>query len=215
MRRISPLGSLFFGALAGAAGSLVQNLFFKATTKIAPKPPKGAFQPPEVLQRNEQPTETVARRVVEKLAKRGPLDAADKKRAQPIVHYAFGSLWGIAYGLSRESVPALETVPGAIGWGALVWALSDNVILPGFRLAAWPQKYPAKTHAYALGAHLVYGLSVMAAYRLLRARPWLGALGALTVARRTRVLPDRLQPVARPLLRRIEALRRELPVVER
>jgi hypothetical protein len=215
MRRPSPLGSLVFGALAGAAGSLVQNLFFKATAKAAPKPPEGAFEPPEAEQRGEQPTETVARRVVEDLAARGPVDDETKKRGNAVVHYTFGSLWGAAYGLARESIPALETVPGALAWSTLVWAVSDNLILPTFRLGAWPQSYPLKNHVYALGAHVAYGVAVCNVYRLLRARPWLGALGALTVARQTRRLPPPLRAKARPILRRYETLKRELPALAR
>lgn len=215
MRRPTPLGSLFFGALAGAAGSLLQNFFFKATAKVAPKPPGDAFEPPEPQQRGEQPTETVARRVVEDLAERGPVDEETKKRGHAVVHYTFGSLWGAAYGLARESIPGLETVPGALAWSTLVWAVSDNLILPIFRLGAWPQAYPMKNHVYAWSAHVVYGMAVCNVYRLLRARPWLGALGALTVARQTRGLPRPLRKKASPILRRFETLRRELPALAR
>jgi len=215
MRRPTPFGSLFFGALAGAAGSLLQNLFFKATAKVAPQPPAGAFEPLEPEQKAEQPTETIVRRVVEDLAKRGPVDDETKKRGHVVVHYTYGSLWGVAYGLSRESISALATVPGTVAWSTLIWAVSDNLILPTFRLAAWPQAYPMRNHAYAWTAHVVYGFVVCGVYRLLRAEPWLGALGALTVARRTRRLPAPLRAKARPILRRFEAIRRELPALRR
>lgn len=215
MKRPSPLGSLLFGALAGATGSLIQNFFFKATAKIAPKPPKDAFHPPEHQQRTEPPTATVVRRVVEDLAERGPVDEETKKRGAAAVHYTFGSLWGAAYGLARESIPGLGTVPGTLAWSTLVWAVSDNLILPTFRLAAWPQAYSMKNHVYAWSAHVVYGMAVGNVYRLLRARPWLGALGALTVARQTRGLPRPLRAKARPILRHVEALQRELPALAR
>ena len=96
-----------------------------------------------------------------------------------------------------------------------MWAVSDNVILPTFRLGAWPQRYPIKVHAYAWSAHVVYGVAVCSVYRLLRAQPWLGALGALTVARRTRWLPAPLRANARPILRGFEAIRRRLPALRR
>ena len=31
-----------------------------------------------------------------------------------------------------------------------VWMASDNVLLPAFRVAAWPQHYSVKEHHYAL-----------------------------------------------------------------
>jgi hypothetical protein len=45
---------------------------------------------------------------------------------------------------------------------------SDNLLLPAFRVTAWPQHYTLKEHHYAARAHLVYGLSTAAAYALLR-----------------------------------------------
>jgi hypothetical protein len=164
----TPLLALGYGLLAGAIGALGQSMFFKATDKIAPKPPKGAFDPPEKEQRSETETATVARRAVEDLMQRGPLDNRALKRAGALVHYGFGALWGGAYALGRESLGRRPGPALAAGYGAVVWAASDNLILPAFRLAAWPNAYPVKTHAYALAAHLVYGAAVWVAYEALR-----------------------------------------------
>jgi hypothetical protein len=198
--RPKPLEAFLFGALAGAAGSLIQNLFFKATARVAPGQPEGAFTPPEPEQRREPPTQTVARRAVESFAKRGPLDERDRERSQAIVHYAFGSAWGGAYGLVRESLPGLDSPLGTVLWSSVVWMVSDNLILPGFRLAGWPRAYPAKNHLYAWAAHVVYGGSVWGAYRLLRARPWLGAASAATAWWQIRRVPAPLRPSARPVV---------------
>jgi uncharacterized membrane protein YagU involved in acid resistance len=86
------------------------------------------------------------------------------------VHYSFGSAWGAAYGLTAPSVRRLATLPGGLAFGTLVWLVSDNLIVPGFRLAGWPQRYPVKNHAYAIAAHLVYGSTVFAAYALMSRR---------------------------------------------
>jgi hypothetical protein len=164
LRRQSPIGALMRGILAGAAGSLAQSAFFRATRKLAPKPPPGAFKPPEAAQRKESETEAVARRFVDRFMQRGPIE--HKAAGGQIVHYAFGSAWGAAYGLTAPSVRPLRTLPGGLAFGALVWLISDAVIVPGFRLAGWPQRYPVKNHAYALAAHLVYGAAVAATYAL-------------------------------------------------
>ena len=162
----SPLGALFKGLLAGAAGAFVQSQFFRATAKITPKPTKvspaeGGKPAHEAAENN---LETVARRFVDDLMLRGPLEGDAKKQGAGLVHYLFGAGWGGLYGLARES---LGDVSPAL-FGAIVWMLSDNVILPAFRLAGWPQKYSAKEHAYALNAHFAYGWGTAGTYGLIR-----------------------------------------------
>ena len=167
-RPLSPLGALARGILAGLVGSLAQSAFFAATKKIAPKPPKDAFRPPEAAQRSEAETEVVARRFVERLMQRGPI--VHKAAGGHLVHYAFGSAWGAAYGVTTPSVRRMSTLRGGLAFGTLVWMVSDHLIVPGFRLAGWPQRYPMKNHAYALAAHLVYGAAVAATFAIASGR---------------------------------------------
>lgn len=172
MRRVSPLGSVLAGTAAGAIGALGQSVFFSTTARFMPDRVPGAFEPPEMTQREEWGTETVARRFVEGLMQRGPLTEAAKRRAATIVHVLFGSLWGGLYGVARESYPELDRPLGVLGYSLVVWNTSDNVILPAFRVAALPHKYPLRNHMYAIAAHLVYGASVWGAYRALRRTPY-------------------------------------------
>ncbi len=162
MRRKTPIGALFEGLVAGAIGAGVQSLFFRATTKITPKTPADAFEPPEWQQAHESALETVARRAVEQLAQRGPLVARDKERLGQVVHYGFGAAWGGLYGLLRASYPRLWSASGVAGFSLGVWIAGDNLIVPALKLAAWPQRYPLKSHAYAVAAHLAYGAGVAA-----------------------------------------------------
>ena len=199
MRPPSPLQALSLGLLAGLAGCVAQDLFFALTKRIAPRTPKDAFDPPEPEQDTETATQTVARRAVEKLARRGPL--RDKARAGRIVHYGFGSSWGGAYGLVAGSIPGAAGPVGGAVFGLAVWATSDNLLLPAFRVAAWPKDYPIRVHAYAVAAHVVYGTAVWAAFRGMRHAMPSGAalLGALWLTRR---FPRLLRPTARDLARR-------------
>lgn len=161
----SPLGALLRGMVAGAIGAGFQSLFFKATARWSPPPtrlPK-ELQKPERQAQKESSLQTVARRTVEGLMKRGPLSEESKTAAGTAVHYLFGAGWGGLYGLCRESFP---TSPVLFGIG--VWLASESVLLPAFRVAAWPQHYSLKEHHYAVHAHLVYGLGTAAAYALLR-----------------------------------------------
>jgi hypothetical protein len=96
-----------------------------------------------------------------------------------------------------------------LAFGTLVWLASDDILLPAFRLSAWPQHYPVKTHLYALAAHAVYGLTVATAHAAFeQSSPAMqAALGSLWITRR---VPKLLRPTARRWARR--GLRTALPV---
>lgn len=164
MACVRPLGALFRGMLASMAGAAVQALFFKATAKITPPTPKDVFQPPEREQASETGTETVARRLTDHFAFRGPLSDEAKRRAGPIVHYTYAAAWGGVYGLTMESFPRLKGPLGTALFSSVVWMVSDNFVLPFFKLSAWPQAYPAKNHLYAWIAHLAYGAGLWLSY---------------------------------------------------
>jgi hypothetical protein len=180
-------------------GALAQDVFFALTKKLAPVTPKDVFDPPEPEQRTETATQTVARRVVEDVLERGPLTR--KERAGRLVHYAFGATWGGAYGLLASSFASPRTLRGGVTFGLAVWLLSDDILLPAFRLAAWPHHYPVKTHVYAVAAHVVYGAAAWGTFRAverqaLPASAWLGARWL------TRNTPALLQSSARRLSQR-------------
>jgi uncharacterized membrane protein YagU involved in acid resistance len=209
MSRWSPLGAFCGGVVAGLAGSLAQNLYFAWTRKLAPDASTGAFEPVEPEQRHEPPTQTVARRFKEHLVHAGPL--ARPERAGQVVHLAFGSAWGGVYGLVAGTLPSAAGLRGGLVFGASVWLLSDDVLLPAFGLAAWPHHYPVKNHLYALAAHAVYGTAVAGVFEGLRraSLPATAALGAYWLTRR---VPRLLRPRARRLTAR--GLRFALPVRE-
>jgi len=184
------MGALWRGIAAGAVGSGIQNLYFKgiAGAGAMPEWPKGVFEPPEERQKSELSTVTVARRFTEGLAQRR-LPEQRHPLAGQLVHYSFGAGWGGLYGLALESLPAAAGGPvGALAFGTMVWAVGDNTILPLFRLSAWPHKYPPQVHAFALGAHLAYGLGtwggVEAAGAVAADGGRRGALGAVGPAAR-------------------------------
>jgi len=127
------MGALGRGLVAGAIGAAVQSLFFVATRRWTPAPttlPR-ELQKPEIAARKESPRETVARRTVDNMMKRGPLEGDAKEKVASAIHYAFGAMWGGLYALCRESFPTSPVL-----FGAGVWMASGNFLLPAFRLAA-------------------------------------------------------------------------------
>jgi hypothetical protein len=160
---LPPLFALGAGLLSGAVGSGVQNVFFSLTKKITPRTPQASFRPPEPAQARESETETVARRIVEGLALRR-LAPTRKGVAGELVHFAFGAAWGGLYGIALGAYPRRRGIGAVLLFSVFVWAASDNLMLPALRVAGPPQAYPAKSHAYAIAAHLVYGCALWAAY---------------------------------------------------
>ena len=160
MRKKTPVRALVEGVVAGVIGAAVQSLFFRATARATPESPRDAFEPPDAQQAYESALETVARRAVEGLARRGPLDPTQKARLGEVVHYGVGAGWGGLYGLVRASYPRTWGATGLAGFSATVWLLGDNLLLPAFRLAGWPHRYPWRLHAYGVGAHVAYGAGV-------------------------------------------------------
>jgi len=161
----TPLGALWRGMIAGALGAGAQSLLFKLTAKWRPEPTRipPELGKPERQARGETSLQTVARRTVEGLMQRGPLTAEQKDLAASVIHSLFGAVWGGFYGLVRESF----RIPPQL-FGALVWMVSDNLLLPAFRVAAWPHRYKLSEHRYALQAHFAYGAATEAAYAVLR-----------------------------------------------
>lgn len=199
MSRSSPLGAFCGGLVAGLLGSIAQNLFFASTKKLAPSS-AAPFELAEPEQATETATQTVARRLTEHLAQRGPVE--HRQLAAQLVHLGFGSAWGGAYGLVASSIPRRGVLTTGLAFGMMVWLISDDILLPAFRLSAWPHHYPVKTHLYAIAAHAVYGLTVASTHAALEravnpaAR---AALGSLWVTRRA---PKLLRPAARRWARR-------------
>lgn len=175
--------ALLEGLAAGAVGAGMQSIDFRATERITPKSPDQAFDPPEAEQADESALETTARRLVEGLAQRGPLDERQKARLGELVHYGFGAGWGGLYGLVRASYPRAWSPRGMAGFALGVWLLGDNLLLPAMRLAAWPHRYPPKVHAHALGAHLAYGAGVALTLGAIDRAPLVPLVAGLALAR--------------------------------
>jgi hypothetical protein len=95
------------------------------------------------------------------------LSKKEKKVAGPAMHYGFGALTGVAYGVLAELAPGVTRGAGA-PFGTAVWLGADEVAVPAFRLAGPPWEHPAPVHARALAAHLVYGLTAEGVRRLVR-----------------------------------------------
>ena len=160
------------GAAAGIAATLIMDQFQKlstATQKAAEKRAKLAqgestwqiaheqVQKEQQAAEQEDSTEIVARKIAE--AAGTQLDKEKKKKAGQAVHYAFGTLMGVVYGVSAELVPEATTGAGT-AFGTLLYLGAHEIAVPAFQLAPSPTQTPATDHLQHWAAHVVYGGSL-------------------------------------------------------
>jgi len=79
-------------------------------------------------------------------------------------HYAFSASLGMTYAIASDTLPIIRTGFGTV-FGALVWALADEIITPALGLSRSPRELPIGVHAYSLGGHEVFGATVEAITR--------------------------------------------------
>src|SRR5207247_6199701 len=83
------------------------------------------------------------------------------------VHLAYGSIWGLLYGLLQSSYPQSPALFGA-SYGLLVWGVGPAWLVPGMKLMQPPSEEPPLRTAMLLAGHLAYGLAVAATFESLR-----------------------------------------------
>ena len=178
VRRSSDGEDLLKGAAAGLIGGLVasfaMNEFQRAWTWAidgsAPQSSGDKHDGRDWQERNEdenateQVAQAISRRTIERRLTRDELEVA-----APAVHYGFGALMGTVYGVIAERSSRITAVGGA-GYGALIWALADEVAVPAFGFSRPSTEFPLETHAQALAAHLVYGMTTEGVRRGMRSQ---------------------------------------------
>ncbi len=144
------------GAIAGLIGGLVASFvmseFQTLLRKLAEKEKK-AKKKKEAEPANVKTAEAISENVFDHKLKK-----SEKEPAGEAVHYAMGAASGLIYGIASEIAPA-STVGLGLPFGAAVWLVADDIVVPALGLAKPATEYPLSTHAYALSSHLVYGLT--------------------------------------------------------
>jgi putative membrane protein len=161
------------GALAGLVGSWTMNQFQGALSKVnarlKPQPQSSAEPQPQSQPDNEDATMKAAERIAEGLLHRH-LSKPEKQKLGPLVHYGFGTVAGAVYGAVAEVNPRASAGHGIL-FGSVLFAGADEIAVPALHLSRPATDYPVSTHAQALAAHCVYGLSTETVRELVR-RVW-------------------------------------------
>lgn len=158
----------FAGIVGGLVASWVMNQFQSGLSKVAQALAHDGGQPQRGQSSDdEDATMKTAEAIAEAVLDRG-LTRSEKQAAGPVVHYAFGSTVGAVYGAVAELAPGAAAAWG-LPFGTTVWLGADEIAVPVLGLSKAPAEYPLSTHASALAAHLVYGLTTDLVRRGVRA----------------------------------------------
>jgi putative membrane protein len=179
-RQAEPLKGILAGALAGLVGGLVMNQFQNLWSKLSEDetrsehahPPRQHVAPHNLegekqSQKEEEPATVKAADAISRELFDHRLTKSERRVAGPVMHYAFAANTGMIYGALAELTP-LATTGFGMPFGAAVWAVADEAVVPALGLSKPPTEYPLSNHLYSLASHLVYGASTEAARRLTR-----------------------------------------------
>jgi Predicted periplasmic/secreted protein len=178
-RQAEALKGIAIGALAGLIGGLVMNQFQNLWSKLTEDesdsehahPPRqhASRQQLEGEQRSQEEEEPATVKTADAISRKvfdHKLTKDERRIAGPAVHYTFSATTGMVYGALADLTPA-ATIGFGLPFGAAVWAIADEAMVPLFGLSKPPTEYPLSKHLYSLASHLVYGATTEATRRLL------------------------------------------------
>ena len=76
-----------------------------------------------------------------------------------LVHFTYGSLWGLLYGILQTRRARRPLVAGT-SHGILMWALGPGTLATSMKLVPAPSQAPRKQTAISVATHLIYGLAL-------------------------------------------------------
>ncbi len=151
MARLTPLGAVGRGLIAGGVGTGAMTAYQLAVAKA-----RGS-------ESSDTPAQ-VAKRIIEGVLQR---EVPDERMdmLNNVMHVVYGTSWGPLYGVVQSSVHARSARHG-VAFGLLVWATS-LIELPAMKLAPPVWEYPPAELLLDVSYHLVYGLATAGAYAAL------------------------------------------------
>ncbi len=155
--KVSVLGALARGAVAGAVGTAAMDaVWFARYKRQGGEQGLWAWETSEGLDSWEDASAPgqVGRRLVRSVCHRDPADRWARLTTN-MMHWAYGLAWGAQYGIVLRSAKRPAPTWGLV-LGPVVWT-SDYLVLPLAKVYKPMWDYDAKTLWKDLSAHLVYG----------------------------------------------------------
>jgi hypothetical protein len=170
MRRLSPAGAVWRGAVAGAVGTAAMDLlWFYRYRRDGGESGFAAWELASGLSSWEDapaPAQ-IGKRLGEAFLNR-QIPARRAPLVNDVMHWSYGLFWGVQYGIVAGSRAAAQPLWAGAALGCTVWA-GDYVVLPvaGVYKPIW--QYDAKSLLDDLTAHLFFGIGTASAFRILAA----------------------------------------------
>ncbi len=168
------------GALAGVAGALAMNQFQRLAVRAGggreaddatiglPRTGRGPQPAQAVANASVDATAMVANAALRSVGYELTNPRA-RQVAGEFVHLAFGAINGALYGLAAE-LDGRVTAAAGVPFGASVWAVADEGVVPALGLSRGPRELTPGLLAYGLLSHCVYGVTTELVRRALRPR---------------------------------------------
>ncbi len=154
------------GAIAGAFASWMMNQFQAVSAKPLADRQREAAQSGGTAKSAAADGENATVQVAQALV--GHEIAPDQKAtAGSGVHYGYGAAMGALYGGLSEVIPGVSIGLG-IPYATLLWLFGDEIAVSALGLSKPPTQTTPAEHAASFSAHLVYGVSLDIARRVLR-----------------------------------------------
>ena len=158
------LKGLVAGAIAGAAASWVMERFQEQWLL---REGNAGETPGNMGALGTEPATMKAADAVAQAVTGSPVPAERRELAGEAMHYLTGAGVGAAYGVLAEIAPGPTFGAGA-AYGAVVALGLDEALVPALGLSKPAREVPPSQHAYNLASHLVYGVALEGARRILR-----------------------------------------------
>ena len=159
------------GLLGGLVGSWVMLKFIEGPGPAMERALQGRSKPTaEEERRQAEQAESVTMQAAETFYHAGTgghLTHAERAVDGEVVHYAFGTLMGLGYGVVADYAPVVSVGMGA-AFGTVLWAGTDLLSIPAVGFAASPGEEPGSAHVAHWMAHVVYGAAMEGTRRLVR-----------------------------------------------
>ena len=174
--------SLYYGACAGALAGLVGALAMNQFQRLAARAGEGREADDATVGlprtgRGPQPAQAIGNASEDATARVANValstvgyeltDPRAKQMAGEFVHLAFGALNGALYGLAAELDPRVTAAAG-VPFGASVWAVADEGVVPALGLSRGPREASTGLLAYGFLSHCVFGITTELVRRTLR-----------------------------------------------
>ena len=159
----TPLRAILSGVVAGAVGTALMTAHQELRSRLAPDQPNSQHddaEPADPWESAPAPAQVAKRGVQGVLGRTLPASAIPL--VTQLMHWSYGTAWGAAYAVKRESIRACPIALGPL-FGLCVWAASYVQLVPmGIYQPPW--RYPLGSIAAEVAYHVTYGLGVAVTY---------------------------------------------------